>query len=202
MAGERRLSGTHVTIIVVAALVTLVPGAAFAITATSTKIVDPKTGQPAWVTNNQLNVRGAVGQAGVVPTDPLTIYRANVQIGKPLGGPLFLQSDGQGRYIEIGSLNLTGYTLNGELEIFLFTHDVTAGTACSSNPPGPGPGGDGVVFEGLPPGGGSTHQLSWTFPIPLVIQPESGKRTCLYAWITGYSDVEEVSISGAWAAPR
>ena len=198
----RRLSGTHITIIVVAALVTLVPGAAIAVTAASSTIVDPKTGSPAYVTNHQLNVRGAVGEAGVVPTEPLTIYRADVQIGKPLGGILFLQSDAQGRDIEIGSMNVTGYTLDGDFEIFLFTHDVSLPGVCTTNPPPVGPGDPGVVFEGLNPGGGGTHQLSWTFPIPLVIEPRANQRTCLYAELDGYDDVEQISMFGAWALPR
>lgn len=198
----RRLSGTHITIIVVAALVTLVPSAAIAVTAASSTIVDPKTGSPAYVTNHQLNVRGALGDAGVVPTEPLTIYRVNAQVGKPLDGPVFLQSDAQGRDIEIGSINITGYTLNGSFEVFLYTHNVSLSGACASNPPLVGGGSPGVVFEGLNPGGGSAHQVSWTFPIPLVIEPHANQRTCLYAQLDGYSDVEQISMVGAWALPR
>ena len=199
--GSRRLSGTHVTIIVVAALVALVPGAAIAVTATKTQIVNDK-GQPAYVTHNQLNVRGVVGTSSVVPIGNLTIYRSNFQLGKPVDGPFFLAGDSQGRAIEIGSMNISGATLDGIFEVFVFTRYVALSTACVSNPPSPGPGGDGVVFEAENPDGGSAHDLYWTFPIPLVIQPHAGQRTCLYAWITGYDDLDQISVVGAWALPR
>lgn len=202
-SGSRRLSGTHITIIAVAALVTLVPGAAVAVvSATHSVTVDPKTGSPAYVTNHQLNVRGAVGMTDIVPTKAVTIYRANSQLGKPLNGPVFLQSDNQGRALEIGSINLTGYTLNGDLEIFLYTHDVPITGACLSNPPPVGGGSPGVFFEGLNPGGGSAHQVSWTFPIPMVVEPRANMRTCLYAQIDGYSDVEQITLVGAWGTTR
>lgn len=198
---NRRFTGTHLTIIAVAALVTLVPGAAIAVTAARTQIVNAN-GQAADVSEHQLNVRGVVGMSNVVPISNLTIYRANVQIGKPVDGTLFLTSDGQGRAIEIGSMNVSGYTLNGDFEVFLFTRNVALPGACTTNAPNPGPGGNGVLFEGLNPDGASTHNMSWTFPIPLVVEPHTGQRTCLYAWISGYSDADQISIVGAWGLPR
>lgn len=203
MPRKRRLSGTNITVIVVAALLTLVPGAAVAVvSATHSVLVDPKTGSPAYVTNHQLNVRGTVGMASIVPTKNVTIYRVNSQLGKPLNGPVFLQGDNTGLALEIGSINLTGYTLNGDLELFLFTRDVTLPGACVSNPTVVGPGSPGVFFEGLNPGGGSAHQVSWTFPIPMVVEPQANKRTCLYAEIYGYSDTEQITLVGAWGTTR
>ena len=42
----RRLSGTHITIIVVAALCLVVPGTAFAVTAANTVLVDLRPANP------------------------------------------------------------------------------------------------------------------------------------------------------------
>jgi hypothetical protein len=198
---SRRLTGTHITLIAVAALVTLVPGAAVAVvSATKTTIVGTK-GQPAYVTNNQLNVRGVVGTANVVPTGNLLLNKG-VDIGydKQINQAVPLSADVSQDVFAIGQINIDGYTPN-DPKVQIFVRYIPTGAACSTNPSPTSLGDPGYVWgaEAQRPDDSAS---AWTFPIPLVVQPRTGSRRCLYAWVSGYTSIMNISLVGARGTTR
>ena len=153
------------------------------------------------MTNHQLNVRGIVGTSDVVPTQSITVFRRDEQIGKPINDSIFLAGDGQGRAIEIGSINIVGYTNGSGPDVEIYTHNVTLPSVCTTTAPGPTI--PSLVFEAVAPTGASPVDLGpYTFPLPLVVQPHTNQRTCIYAYVSGVSDVATISMTGAYAVSQ
>jgi hypothetical protein len=184
-----RLTGTHITIMVVAAIGLLVPGTAFAVTAARTVIVDP-AGAAAGVSNGQLHVRGQVTNSDLVPTRSFHYAHFSEPSNVPgswneevLVGTLTAK---QG--LAIGSFDVSG-NMGAQDLVEAMIGIVSGTTKLFSCPSTPSLKPENTYFDAdLSPNGSLMfNSTSRTFPIPLVIEPQGVYRTCVYVELEGES---------------
>jgi hypothetical protein len=191
-----QFTATHITIMVVAALLAIVPSTAVAVTTTFTSIVDAKTGVYAQVSNSgQLEVRGPVSNSDVVPTSSWSSLVRIEDQGHPIQAIRLLQSAPAGQGLTVGEVSVRGIHPDHPV-IALETRYVANGSACISNIVG----GPYLWIGGTP--SPSDQAVTYSFPIPLTVEPDAGRRACLYVNVGGFNDFADVSVVGAQGPNR
>jgi hypothetical protein len=172
---ERRLTGTHLTVIAVAALAVLIPSTAYAVTGQLVNVADPwnDTAVARVSTDGRLGVRGEVAAQPAVPAHEWH-FSSEWSNGGP-SHPTLLTVAPRGASISIGQITLTAQNVNASVVVRVYPEpDSDRGCRSAVNyfPR------NFILRTGTP-----MFPIQRTYPVPWTFEPpDLSRRTCLIAF--------------------
>jgi hypothetical protein len=198
---DRRMSGTHITIIAVAALAVLIPSTAYAVTGQLINIADPdNSGAVARVSGDgRLGVRGEVAVQPVVPSHEFH-HSSEWQIFGGPSHPTPIVVARPGAAIAIGQITLYATYANASVVVRAYP-EPASDLGCRS------------PVHYFPRGfivrtGPARVPTQLTYPIPwTILPPDASRRTCLIVFRADLTDNDTtgpspwVEINGVVGSP-